>query len=223
MPLYQLLILILMFSGLVLGGLMLTWRSKAADAIRIRPEPERKLVGTRVAIRMALNSLFSSALIFGICLGLYEHLFYEAMPVWWRFPLEAIGLLFVYDFLYYFLHRYPFHEFGPLRRVHAIHHTARYPIAIDSLFLHPVENFLGLALLMSCVFLVGPIHIYSFAAAFFVYSQLNIFVHSGLAFSGPLAYFGFIARKHDHHHKSMRGMNFASLTPLPDIIFGTAE
>lgn len=224
MPLYQLLLIILAFSGLVLGALMLTWRSPAADAIRIRPEAERRLVGPKVAVRMALNSLFSGALIFAICLGFYQYLFYDTAPsAWWRYPLEGFLLLLVYDFLYYFLHRFPFHMLGPLQKVHAVHHMARYPIAIDSLYLHPVENFLGLALLMFCVFLVGPIHIYSFAGAFFIYSQLNIFVHSGLDLKGPLRYFGYIARKHDHHHKSMRGKNFASLTPLPDILFGTAE
>jgi len=33
----------------------------------------------------------------------------------------------------------------------------------------------------------------------------------------------YLARKHDIHHTSMRGGNFASITPVCDILFGTAE
>ena len=132
-------------------------------------------------------------------------------------------MLVVYDFAYYFMHRFPFHEWEWAKKVHAVHHVAKFPTAIDSLYLHPVENFLGIALLMTCVWAVGPIHVYSFAALFFVYSQLNIAVHCGLHLNGPLWYFGLLARKHDHHHHSMRAGNFASITPIPDILFGTAE
>jgi sterol desaturase/sphingolipid hydroxylase (fatty acid hydroxylase superfamily) len=223
MPLYLMLIIVLLISGLTMAAYMIAFNSQASKASRIREEPVRKLTGMNVHIRMALNSMLSAAFFMGVCLGLESRLFYDAPAAWWRYPLEAVGVLVVYDFAYYFLHRFPFHEWDVLKRVHAVHHVAKFPTAIDSLYLHPVENIAGIALLMACTWLVGPISIYSFAALFFVYSQLNIAVHCGLDLKGPLAYFGLLARKHDHHHHSMRAGNFASITPIPDILFGTAQ
>jgi sterol desaturase/sphingolipid hydroxylase (fatty acid hydroxylase superfamily) len=100
----------------------------------------------------------------------------------------------------------------------------RHPNAFDALYLHPVETFLGLALLIACTWLLGPVHIATFAGVFFVYSALNIIVHCGLDFHfPPFLALSYLARKHDIHHTSMKGGNFASITPIWDILFGTAE
>src|SRR5262249_27457606 len=133
----------------------------------------------------------------------------------------ALAILTVYDLLYYLMHRYLFHGWSVLKRVHAVHHRARQPTAIDSLFLNPIEGFLGLALLMFCTWLIGPVHIYTFAGCFFVFSWLNIIVHAGVDL--PVPYCGMLARKHGIHHSDMRNGNYASLSPLPDKLFGTAE
>lgn len=190
---------------------------------RIRPEPDRLLKGPAVAARMALNGAFSGGMLFAFTYLFMDHLFYETPAPAWRSALEFFGVLVVYDFLYYFLHRYPFHHWGWLKNVHAVHHTARYPIAVDSLYLHPVENFLGLALYTFCIYLVGPISVPAFAVLMFVYSFLNIAVHAGIRFPFPLNYFSMLARKHDVHHATMSAGNYASITPLPDMLFGTAE
>jgi sterol desaturase/sphingolipid hydroxylase (fatty acid hydroxylase superfamily) len=188
---------------------------------RIREEPERKLKGPAVMARMGLNMVFSLILVFGFTHLLADRLFYDKPVAWWRGPLEGIGILGVYDVLYYLLHRYPFHQWPLLKRVHAVHHRARHPIAVDSFFLYSVENFLGLALLTFCTWLVGPVNVYAFGVVFFVYSWLNIIVHCGVDL--PIPYFGMLARKHHVHHADMRAGNYASITPLPDLIFGTAE
>jgi sterol desaturase/sphingolipid hydroxylase (fatty acid hydroxylase superfamily) len=206
-------------SGICMGLTMLAY-AKMPER-RIREEPERKLKGPRVVARMVANMIFSLIVIFGITHFLADRLFYDKPAAWWRGPLEGIGILAVYDVLYYLLHRYPFHQWPWLKRVHAVHHRAKHPIAVDSLFLHPVENFLGLALLMFCTWLVGPVNVYTFGVVFFVYSWLNIIVHCGVDL--PIPYFGMLARKHDIHHTDMRAGNYASITPLPDILFGTAE
>ncbi len=217
-----LLSVILGTAGVCLGLTM--WAYWKFPERRIREEPERLLKGPKVAIRMGLNSLFSAGLLFAFTYGLSDYLFYTEPPsAWWRIPLEFVGVLAIYDVLYYLLHRYPFHRWGWLKSVHAVHHTARFPIAVDSLYLHPVENFLGLALLTFCIWLVGPISVASFGVCFFVYSWLNIVVHAGIVFPAPFQYFTMLARKHDKHHATMSGGNFASITPLPDLIFGTAE
>jgi sterol desaturase/sphingolipid hydroxylase (fatty acid hydroxylase superfamily) len=219
MPLYVLLLFTLACSGVFMGALILGFRSPRAEARRIREERGRRLGGPAFYARTMLNALFSAAMVFGFAYGLYSHLFYEAAPPWWRVPLEAVGILALYDFAYYLMHRFPFHQWSVLKRVHAVHHKAKYPQALDSLYLHPVENLLGIGLLTACTWVVGPVHVTSYAIAFFVYSQLNIAVHCGL----DLPLLGAMSRKHDKHHASMRAGNYASLTPLPDLLFGTLE
>lgn len=190
---------------------------------RIRPEEGRQLQGPKFVWRVALNGILSVSMVYGWAYLLQDYIFYTEMKAWWRVPVEMLAILAVYDVLYYLLHRFPFHQWGWLKRVHAVHHMAKFPIAVDSLFLHPVENFAGLALLNFCIWIVGPVHIYSFALCYFVYSLLNIVVHGGIVLPFPMNYFTLLARKHDKHHATMTGGNFASITPLPDILFGTAE
>jgi sterol desaturase/sphingolipid hydroxylase (fatty acid hydroxylase superfamily) len=222
-PLHFLLFGTLAFSGLAMGALIVAYRTDAMAPRRIREEKTRKLLGPAVYTRMLLNGLFSASVVFAVAYGLYPHLFYERLPGALRLVLEPVLILVVYDFTYYFMHRFPFHAWGPLKRAHAVHHAAKYPVAMDSLYLHPAETFLGIALLMACTYAVGPVHVYSFAAAFFVYTQLNIVVHCGLDLPFPFRALGYLANKHDKHHASMRAGNFASITPLPDWLFGTSE
>jgi sterol desaturase/sphingolipid hydroxylase (fatty acid hydroxylase superfamily) len=210
---------VLASSGLCMGATMLA--HALLPGRRIREESERKLKGTAVWVRMGLNMVLSVALIFALTHLLADRLFYDRPTPWWRGALEAIGILVIYDFLYYLLHRYLFHQVSALKRVHAVHHRVRNPMAIDSLFLHPVENLLGLALLVFTTWLVGPVNVHAFGVCFLVYSWLNIVVHAGVVL--PVPYLGLLARKHSAHHADMRAGNYASLSPLPDLLFGTAE
>jgi sterol desaturase/sphingolipid hydroxylase (fatty acid hydroxylase superfamily) len=142
----------------------------------------------------------------------------SALVVW----LQAAGILLVYDFAYYGLHRAMHHK-RIMRFVHGVHHRAKSPTALESFYLHPAELLAGLALLFGSTWLVGPVHVYAFAAAFFVYSTLNILIHSGLDFgcrwSAPI---DFLSRKHHVHHFNDFSKNYSSLTPLPDLFFGSA-
>ena len=224
MSLYVLLSIVLALSGALLIGLTLLFRMPVADNHRIREEPVRTPKGPNFWRIAVFNSVLSISMVYGLTYLLYAFLFYEEGASPWRMLLEGAGILVTYDFAYYLVHRYPFHQWGPLKRVHAVHHTVRYPTAYDSLYMHPLENAIGLVLLMLCTLLVGPVSIYSFAGVFVVYSFLNILNHTGL----DLPFFPFrtlshLARKHDRHHVSMRSGNYASITPLFDLLFGTAE
>jgi sterol desaturase/sphingolipid hydroxylase (fatty acid hydroxylase superfamily) len=223
MSLSVLLIVTLGLSTLTMLALSIGFRLPASRAHRIREEKGRKLRGGRVVARVLANGSFSMGLVIAFPVVGRAHLFDDGAGGPLRVALEVVGVLALYDFAYYLLHRYPFHEWKLLKRVHAVHHRAKHPIAVDSLFLHPIENFLGLFLLHACVWVVGPVHLYSYGVILVVYTQLNIFVHSGLDLRGPLAPLGHLARKHDMHHASMRAGNYASITPLPDLLFGTAE
>ncbi len=216
--------IVLALSGGLLIGLTLLFRMPVTANHRIREEPVRSLKGPEFWRIAVFNSVLSISMVYGLTYLLYAFLFYEEAASPWRMLLEGVGILITYDFAYYFVHRYPFHQWRLLRRVHAVHHTVRYPTAYDSLYMHPLENAIGLLLLMLCTFLVGPVSIYSFAGVFVVYSFLNILNHAGL----DLPFFPFrtitaLSRKHDRHHVSMRSGNYASITPLFDLLFGTAE
>lgn len=224
MSLFVMVSVVLALSGALLIGLTLLFRMPAADPHRIREEPVRSLKGPKFWRIALFNSVLSISMVYGSIYLLYGVLFYPAAASPWRMLLEGVAVLITYDFAYYFVHRYPFHQWRLLRRVHAVHHTVRYPVAYDSLYMHPLENTIGVLLLMLCTYLVGPVSIYSFAGVFAIYSFLNIVNHAGLDLQFfPFRTLGALARKHDRHHVSMRSGNYASITPLFDVLFGTAE
>ena len=214
---------IVALSGVVMAVAAIAYRVLPAR-YRIHDETERKITGLPLVKQAAYNSLVSVSTIVGVALGFKSRLFYEATPPTWRFAFETLAVLLLYDLLYYWMHRYPFHRWKFMRRVHSLHHIVRSPTALDSLYVHPLETFCGVALLMICTFIVGPVHIYSFSAVFVVYSVLNIVIHAGVRIPFfPFRFIGMMAKKHDDHHASMRAGNYASITPIPDWIFRTLE
>jgi sterol desaturase/sphingolipid hydroxylase (fatty acid hydroxylase superfamily) len=224
MALHWLLIVVLLLSGVLLLATKLAYHWPRLASARIHPEPGRKLRGARLYPRVVGNMVLSGGLVFVLAYATYPWLIVEGSPSVPRLVLDAFLVLLLYDFLYYWMHRVAFHAWGPLRRVHVVHHAVRHPHSVDSLYLHPVETFLGLALLVVCTVIVGPVHAVTFSVTFAVYSFLNILVHCGLDLPFfPFRALGYLARKHDIHHTSMKGGNFASLTPIFDRLFGTAE
>jgi sterol desaturase/sphingolipid hydroxylase (fatty acid hydroxylase superfamily) len=198
-------------AGLAQLGLLLAYRSPAGQQYLISDDPHRSVSDRELYYRVALNITVSVTLIFSVMFGLGEYLYYDHPIPAWRYLLEAVTVILIYDFGYYFMHRYPFHEWKILRGVHSVHHAARNPRFIDSLLLHPVETVLGLGL-------------YTLAALFTTYTALMILNHAGVDYPRfPFKTLGILAAKHDRHHHSMLSGNYAAVTPLPDIIFGTVE
>ncbi|MCZ7686331.1 MAG: sterol desaturase family protein [Sandaracinaceae bacterium] len=174
---------------------------------------------------MVVIGTLSLAVVLGVTHLLYERLLSDTAAPAWAIAAQAAAILLVYDFIYYFAHRGMHHK-KVLRLVHGVHHRARNPSALESFYQHPAELFVGLSLLYLATFLVGravPVHSYAFVAAFFVYSTLNILVHSGLDSGSKLLFpIDFLSRKHHVHHMDDPGKNYSSLTPLPDLLFGTS-
>jgi len=224
MALFWLLTMVLVAAGALMTTLAIAYRVPALQPRRIFDEPHRKLKGPAFQRRVMANMVLSGGLVFALAFAPYHYLFHQRPTSWLVAVAQGVAILALYDVGYYAMHRFAFHQWAWLKRVHAVHHTVRHPNALDSLYLHPVETFCGVALLMLCTFLVGPVHVATFAGVFAVYSFLNILVHSGLDFPFfPLRAVSYLARKHDVHHTTMRGGNFASITPLCDLLFGTAE
>ncbi len=224
MSIFWMLFIVLLLSGVVLLVTKLAYHWPGLASARIHPEPKRKLRGSRLYQRVFANMLFSGLLVFAFTYLGERWLVGSSDASWGWIALHVVGVLLVYDFFYYLMHRFAFHQWTLLRRVHVVHHHVRHPHAVDSLYLHPVENFLGLALLYSCIAAMGPLHPAAFIIVVTVHSWLNILVHAGLDLPRfPFRALSFLARKHDLHHVSMKGGNYASLTPIYDLLFGTAE
>ncbi|PRQ04068.1 Fatty acid hydroxylase superfamily protein [Enhygromyxa salina] len=222
MALHSILIAVLSASALVQALLYILYISRASDGYKIYPLKAKNY--GRIVRLVVPNTLLSGALVVGLSYLASPWLFHAEETTALELVADVVVTLGAYDLLYYCLHRFLFHEWQLLRSVHVLHHTVKYPTAIESLYVHPVENSLGVILLMVCLALVGPVSLPAFAVILLVYSWLNIVIHSGLDFRSrwlrPVAY---MVRKHARHHRSMRGGNYASITPLPDILFGTAE
>lgn len=167
---------------------------------------------------LALSTVVTTGAIYGLSPWTLTA---EAVP-WWRIPLEGLAVLVVYDFSYYFMHRL-FHVKRFFGWVHVVHHRVRFPRAQDSLYQSPLELIAGVGLLMFVVWIVGPIHWVTFVGVFAVYSVLHIFIHSGMIFpTKALWLLNYLTMKHHKHHLNKHGHNFAAVTPIPDLVFGTS-
>lgn len=214
-------------SGMTMIGLTLAFHSEYGRRNRIREGKHGSAAAKNFTRNAAISSVFSLSIVYGLTYLLSPYLYHEGPVSLFRVIWEGVAILLIYDFFYYLLHRYPFHAWRVLRRVHAVHHVVRNPSAVDSLYLHPIETFLGLGLLWATtgllVLIAGPVSVYSFGWAFAVYSVLNVVVHSGLQMRFPGSLASHLATRHDKHHAHMKAGNFASVTPLWDYLLGTRE
>ncbi len=214
---------ILAFDALLLGFLAWAFQSPRFAAHRISDRPAIKVSWPQRLRVMAVSSVLSLTAIFGSTYVLFDRLVTLDPTPLWKVVLQTAGVLVLYDFVYYFLHRAMHHK-KLMRFVHGVHHRARNPSALESFYLHPIELLAGLALMLASTIALGPIHVDAFLAVFFVYSTLNITVHAGVDFPvfwmKPL---NFLTRKHHVHHQDDFAKNFSSLTPLPDLLFGTSS
>jgi sterol desaturase/sphingolipid hydroxylase (fatty acid hydroxylase superfamily) len=209
----------LAFDALLLGGLAWAYQSPRFASRRLSDKPSLKVSKKKRLMTMAFISTLSLAAVIGPTYFLFDALVATGPAAWWVIALQTLGILVVYDFTYYWLHR-TLHHKKLMRWVHGVHHRVRNPSALESFYLHPVELLAGLGLLFAATLLVGPVHPVAFLIAFFVYSTLNITIHSGLDLRslGPL---NVLTKKHQVHHQNDMSKNYASLTPIPDMVFGT--
>lgn len=215
--------LILAFDGALLASLAWAYHSERYASHRISMMESMKMPRGERLRNIAMSSVLSLVVVFGLTYAIYPYTFHTNPTPAWRVVLEILGILLVYDFAYYWLHRLMHHK-KLMRFVHAVHHRVRNPTAMESFYLHPAELFAGLALLMACTWVVGPVHGYAFAAVFLVHSSLNIIVHSGMISRHPLLRpIDHLTKKHHVHHMDDFEKNYASLTPWPDMLFGTYQ
>lgn len=155
----------------------------------------------------------------------------ESQP-WWQLPIDVFVILMVYDFFYYLVHRFLFHDGGfgpgPLLWVHAVHHQQRNPCRQDSNYLHPIETCLGLALygftLLALGLLLGDFHLLTIIITAIAFSEINLHNHDLQETDRfPYRYLKYMSDMHHVHHSRFTAGNYAIISLLYDGLFGTYD
>ncbi|MFK7741423.1 MAG: sterol desaturase family protein [Planctomycetota bacterium] len=143
---------------------------------------------------------------------------FAAWP-WW---LQFVCAFALSDAAIYWAHRLQ-HNNAFLWRFHRVHHTAERMDWLAAHREHPLDNLYTRTVENLPLLLLGfPMHT---IAGFAVFRGMwAIFIHSNTTLSpGPLRYLIGAPRLHHWHHAlATRGqVNFANLSPLMDLLFGT--
>lgn len=150
---------------------------------------------------------------------------------WWEILLDIFIILMVYDFFYYLVHRFLFHDGplgAPLKWVHAVHHQMKNPCRKDSAYLHPIETCLGIALYAATIgvlaIIMGEFHIVSTIVTFVAFSAINQHNHDLMEVDRfPFRYLKYMSDMHHVHHARFIGGNFATISLFYDWLFGTYD
>lgn len=150
---------------------------------------------------------------------------------WWEVLLDIFIILMVYDFFYYLVHRFLFHDSplgAPLKWVHAVHHQMKNPCRMDSAYLHPIETCLGIALYAATIgvlaIFMGEFHLATTIVTFVAFSAINQHNHDLMEVDRfPFKYLKYMSDMHHVHHARFIGGNFATISLFYDWLFGTYD
>jgi len=133
-------------------------------------------------------------------------------------------ILVIDDLYFYFLHSFMHKNKYVLKKIHKIHHRAITPVALEYIYVHPIEwmmGYLGPFLGILVISYFGPVSFFSFWAYQIIRNLHELDVHSGLKskFSKWIPFWG-ETEHHDKHHEALNG-NYATTFTFWDEIFGT--
>jgi len=137
---------------------------------------------------------------------------------WW---LQAIEVVFLTDLIVYWGHRLQ-HRIGFLWRFHAVHHSAEHLDWLAAHREHPVDSLYTLALVNLPAFLLG-FRLETLAGLIAFRGLWALYIHSNVRLPiGPFRILlGAPELHHWHHDRDRDAGNYANLSPLMDILFGT--
>ncbi len=141
-----------------------------------------------------------------------------AAQPWW---LQAIEVIVLSDLCVYWGHRLQ-HRIGFLWRFHSIHHSAEHLDWLAAHREHPVDTVYTLALINLPAFVLGfPLETLAGLIAF--RGIWAIYIHSNVRLPiGPLRVLvGAPELHHWHHDRARDAGNYANISPLMDLLFGT--
>jgi len=192
----------------------------------------RKMEKPAYAANQAWNrnwGVFFTVVIFAVIL---PFCLTAAPQPWWRVLRDIVVILMFYDFFYYFVHRFLFHDAGflggPLMHIHAVHHRQHNPCRQDSSYIHPLEVAIGLGLYAASIFvlaqLMGGFSVVTIVFTWVAFSQINLHNHNlWEADRFPFRYLAYVSKMHHNHHAKFTGGNFATISLLYDWMFGTVD
>lgn len=141
-----------------------------------------------------------------------------AAQPWW---LQAVEVVVLSDFLIYWGHRLQ-HRVPFLWRFHSIHHSAEHLDWLAAHREHPVDSVYTIGLINLPAFVLGfPLET---LAGFIAFRGIwAIYIHSNVRLPlGPLRMLiGAPELHHWHHDRARDAGNYANISPLMDILFGT--
>jgi sterol desaturase/sphingolipid hydroxylase (fatty acid hydroxylase superfamily) len=137
---------------------------------------------------------------------------------WW---LQAIEVIVLSDLFVYWGHRLQ-HRFEFLWRFHSIHHSAEHLDWLAAHREHPLDTVYTMGLINLPAFLLGfPLETLAGLLAF--RGMWAIYIHSNVRLPiGPLRMLiGAPELHHWHHSREREAGNYANISPLMDLLFGT--
>lgn len=141
-----------------------------------------------------------------------------AAQPWW---LQAIEVIVLSDLVIYWGHRLQ-HRVEFLWRFHAIHHTAEHLDWLAAHREHPIDSIYTIGLINLPALILGfPM---ATLVGFIAFRGIwAIYIHSNVRLPiGPFRYLiGSPQIHHWHHDRARDAGNYANLSPLMDLIFGT--
>ncbi|MCW1920988.1 sterol desaturase family protein [Luteolibacter arcticus] len=137
---------------------------------------------------------------------------------WW---LQAVEVILLSDFFVYWGHRLQ-HRVPFLWRFHSVHHSAEHLDWLAAHREHPLDTVYTMGLINLPAFLLGfPLETLAGLIAF--RGIWAIYIHSNVRLPiGPLRWFvGAPELHHWHHDRARDAGNYANISPLMDLAFGT--
>jgi sterol desaturase/sphingolipid hydroxylase (fatty acid hydroxylase superfamily) len=137
---------------------------------------------------------------------------------WW---LQALEVVLLSDLFVYWAHRLQ-HRVGFLWRFHAVHHSAEHLDWLAAHREHPLDSIYTIGIINLPAFIMGfPSQTLAGLIAF--RGLWAIYIHSNVRLPiGPLRWLiGAPELHHWHHDRERDAGNYANISPLMDILFGT--
>jgi sterol desaturase/sphingolipid hydroxylase (fatty acid hydroxylase superfamily) len=141
----------------------------------------------------------------------------RSQPFW----LQTIEVIILSDLLVYWGHRLQ-HRLGFLWRIHSIHHSAEHLDWLAAHREHPLDTVYTMTLINLPAFAFGfPMQAIAGLIAF--RGLWAVFIHSNVRLAiGPLRMLiGAPELHHWHHSKERHAGNYANISPIMDLLFGT--